>query len=977
MVNIGLGFRDQSFLMLDDNDGLLSNGGINIVHMNVASILGAHKFEMLKQQLESSNVQVFGASESWLSENIPNGLVSVSGFNSTRLDRKWKDDPKKDVAKKGGGLVCYVKEGLEMDDFRFSHLNSSTRDLEMQWVLLNMKNMRNLVIINVYRPPQGDYKKACKLVHSALSKADLKDNVDIFLMGDFNIDLLNKKDPMVKELLATTSFWGLKPFISEVTRMGSVNGVLKSSCIDNIFSNSDNILRSGVLDWNFSDHLAISIKRKRTRVVHTKVEFKGRSYKNYLKEDLQLELLQKNWELFYNSRDPCYCWEQIESSVRVYLDRTCPIKSFRVKEARDPWVTNELLEEIKDKDHTIRVAKRTGKEEDWNEARHIRNRVGRLVEQTKAEFIKEQQAELEGDPKKFWRLIKTIVPGKKAKLGKISLVEKTDSGSTRIVEDSDTADFINEFFSGIGAKLAKNHAASWKFYGDKVEESCPPFGTDYEQVRKLCKEIVTCKSSGFNDISTRVLKDAFMVVIPQLVYLFNLSFATGIFPDCWKEATVIPLDKGGDKTNVGNFRPVSLLPLPGKLIEKIVHARLSTFLHNYDILSEKQGGFRKGFSTAKSVADLTDMFLNNANKGQSTLAVFVDLRKAFDTVDHNILVRKLECYGIDELNLQWCVNYLTNRFQSTLANGKLSSSKEITCGVPQGSVLGPLFFILYVNDMQNAVQKANVQLYADDTVLHSSDKDLDNAAMDLQEGLNQFSVWCHENKLSLNTNKTKQMAFGTRYKVKKTKRIILSVEGKPLQTVPTYKYLGITLDSTLSFNSHVKNVANMVSYKSILLCKIRKFLTEKVALKIYKSMVLPYFDYGDVIYGNANADGLEKLQRLNRCLKICKGYNRRHDTADLHSVTKTPKLKARRFAHLNSFMYSRLKDPLLVDARDIRTRAHDAPLFKIKIPKIEMYKRAVEYSGALQWNDLSPAIRGIENSKLFKTKQKAVMMSTV
>ena len=168
----------------------------------------------------------------------------------------------------------------------------------------------------------------------------------------------------------------------------------------------------------------------------------------------------------------------------------------------------------------------------------------------------------------------------------------------------------------------------------------------------------------------------------------------------------------------------------------------------------------------------------------------------------------------------------------------------------------------------------------------------------------------------------------------------------------------------------------MVSYKTNLLAKIRKFLTESVALKIYKSMILPYFDYGDVIYGTANQEGLDKLQRLqNRCLKICKSLNVRFNTEALHSITKMPMLKTRREAHLNNFMYGRLKHVSLLDTREIRTRAHDAPLFKVTVPRVESYKRAIKYTGSLQWNNLPADIRNIKDSKLFKAKQKNLMLT--
>ena len=215
------------------------------------------------------------------------------------------------------------------------------------------------------------------------------------------------------------------------------------------------------------------------------------------------------------------------------------------------------------------------------------------------------------------------------------------------------------------------------------------------------------------------------------------------------------------------------------------------------------------------------------------------------------------------------------------------------------------------------------------------------------------------------------MVFGTRHRVKKAKNVVVKINEVPLQIVPTYKYLGITLDSTLTFNYHVRTVANMVEYKANLLAKVRKFLTETVAMKIYKSMILPYFDYGDVIYNVASQEGLDRLQRLqNRCLKICKNLNIRHDTNDLHRITKMPRLDLRRKAHINNFMYGRLKQVALVDARDIRTRAHDAPLFKVSIPANETFKRSVLYAGALQWNGLDKATRNIDNLDTFKQRQK-------
>ena len=506
---------------------------------------------------------------------------------------------------------------------------------------------------------------------------------------------------------------------------------------------------------------------------------------------------------------------------------------------------------------------------------------------------------------------------------------------------------------------------------------CPDLSTDYEQVLEFCKEINTTKSSGIGDIASKILKCAFMVLIPQLVYLFNLSFDTGIFPDSWKRATVIPLFKSRDRSMVGNYRPISLLPLPGKLIEKIAHHKIVSFLENNDILSDKQNGFRKGLCTVSAVADLTDHLFSAINKSETSLSIFVDLRKAFDTVCHNILCRKIEKYGLRGKVLDWCKHYLLNRSQITLANNLRSGSRAIEYGVPQGSVLGPLFFILYVNDLQDCLKNVNVQLYADDTVLYYSGVSTSVITTQLQQDLNNFHNWCLSNKLTVNPSKTKMMAFGTGHSIKKSKRCQLYLGGERIQRVATYKYLDFTLDSTLSFKNQIADIIQKVMHKKILLSRMMPFLNKNTALSIYKMMILPYFDYCDIIYHTACASDLDKLHRLqNKCLKTCLGLNRLHETKAVLSMAKCAYLGSRRSAHVCNFMFKRLNRNSLLDLRDIPTCQHDAPLFTIMHPNNEAFKRSVQFAGSTIWNELPVDTRLIDNYHVFKMQQKKLMLAS-
>ena len=709
--------------------------GLSIAHLNVGSLLAVNKFEMFKTQIQSSKVDIFGISESWLSEAVPTGLIDINGFSVARLDRSWSDNESSMAKKKGGGLLCYINNSIQFSDTKYAHLNCSCKDLELQWVAISLVNCRQIVILNVYRPPQGNHKKACKIINDSLTQACLKGNAEVFLMGDFNIDLNTKESPLTKELLFITGLNGLLPKTQQTTRHSTRAGRTVETCIDNIFTNSSLIAESKVLNLNISDHLAVLVRRKKPRLISKKVNFVGRSYKNVVKEDFQESLINEDWTEFYNSTDPEVCWGLLETTIRHKLDYTCPQKTFRLKEVREAWITDELLEEINDKDNCLRIARVLGKEEDWSAARKERNRVGKLVKSAKAEFVKEQQREFKNDPKKFWKAISTIIPKKTQSVNNVGL---TDQSTGTDVPSNEVANYINDFFSNIGPNLASKLSEPLSFQGTPSEEECQELGTDYEEVLRLCKEINTSKSSGISDIATKIFKCAFLVLIPQLVYLFNLSFSTGIFPNKWKQATVIPLFKGGDKKLVENYCSISLLPLPGKLIEKIAHNKMSSFLEVNGLLSDRQNGFRKGFSTASAVADLTDDFFSATNEGEITLAVFVDLRKAFDTVCHDILCKKISNYGLRGKVLKWCSNNLADREQQTLVNSVRSEKKHLSYGVPQGSVLGPLFFILYVNDIQSALQGIKVQMYADDTVIFTSGSNLNVLVNHLQSNLYKF-----------------------------------------------------------------------------------------------------------------------------------------------------------------------------------------------------------------------------------------------
>ena len=302
------------------------------------------------------------------------------------------------------------------------------------------------------------------------------------------------------------------------------------------------------------------------------------------------------------------------------------------------------------------------------------------------------------------------------------------------------------------------------------------------------------KSSGLTNFSSFIIKEAFIILLEEVTYLFNLSISSSEFPKAWKEALVIPIPKSGDLTKVQHFRPISLLPLPGKLLEKLVHKQLSDHLENESLLVDIQHGFRKKHSTIHAVAQFTNYVNTKRDMGIPTLAMYVDFRKAFDCVQYSVLLRKLAGLDIGLDTLGWIESYLIGRRQRVLANGHLSPFECIKQGVPQGSVLGPLFYIIYANDLEKYINHCKVALYADDTVLYTANRDFGRSVELLQKDVNALNEWCNINGIKANTNKTKVMVFGSSAKVREVPDFEIKLGDTTLQKVTSYKYLN--LDST-------------------------------------------------------------------------------------------------------------------------------------------------------------------------------------
>ena len=488
----------------------------------------------------------------------------------------------------------------------------------------------------------------------------------------------------------------------------------------------------------------VLVTRRHIKFKDKKTSFIGRSYVNYNKENFINKLSNMDWNPIILGNDVNYSWDLLIKRIKTIIDQTCPLKRFKVKVTNKPWITHKLIEQIKDKDRALKKAKKTQKGDDWVHARRLRNDCLKAVRNAKSNFIKNELNTHAKDPKKFWENITSILPTNSKTNNLIKLKDQT---THEIICEEKTPQYINEFLSGICDKLATKLNEPWSYKGLVCDEILGNCQITLEEVIALIKEIDVTKSSIVAYLSSKVFKDAFTLLPHVLHNIFNLSLSTGIVPDTWKHVTIIPLKKCGNSNDVSNLRPISLDPKQGKLLEKIVHTRIMEHLEVNNLLDPKQGGFRANHSTTNTISKFTENIYKGINEGELTIAPYIDLKKAFDTVNHKILLQKLGKLGIQNNNLKWLRNYLSNRSQSTLANGILSTSNRITCGVPQGSVLGPLLFV-YVNDLSSILSNSGQYLYADDTVIYRSGSDLQDTTNLLQTDLNSFGSWYKSNKLT-------------------------------------------------------------------------------------------------------------------------------------------------------------------------------------------------------------------------------------
>ena len=719
----------------------------------------------------------------------------------------------------------------------------------------------------------------------------------------------------------------------------------------------------GVLDDLLSDHFPVFAIRKKGREIIVKTKKRVRIYKNYNENNFTLLFNEIDWNEYYNCLDVNILWDMMHYRMQEILEIMCPFKTIYVRKDHVPWFTNEIYECIRKRLYYVKLFRTSRNDDIFLLSKYFRNKCNCLIRNAKSEYIKTSLDTNVNNPRKYWKILNSML---KTNNDNITDFEFKNQTTNENVPLSNTADFLNEYFSNVGVRKTPNLN---RYPDEYIDCDTLTFGdVTILEIKKLIAEIDVMKDSCVEGVSSGILKSGFMSNPNALAYLFEQSLKQGIFPRKWAIGYINILPKGGDKTNPSNWRPITQTCLPAKMLEKIVQKRIMLHLNRYDILNDGQFGFRAERSTQKVIFELLYDVHKSLNVKDTIGLLFLDISKAFDSLDHEILLEKLRKIRLGKNSLCWFESYL-NRVQVVRHNGLTSNQCKFQYGIPQGSCLGPTLFIFYMNELFKYIGNVKVVMFADDCVLYESGKRWDTIHNSLQEALNVYVNWGEDHNLRLNVSKTKAMYISTTYKMNEIENHApFNAGNSNILFVKKFCYLGFILDNELSMLPEYKAVYRRIEHKVYMLGKLRYFIDKKAALLVYKQAILPYLDYAGFVLlacGKGLKKDLQKLQ--NNGLRICLRYcmidhvtiERLHEEANLQS------LEQRRLFQALKLIYgcSKKVDYLKITAN--RTRAESKIVFDVPDKCTNKYLNSPFYKGVHIWNSLLEPIQRSDTIDVF------------
>lgn len=711
---------------------------------------------------------------------------------------------------------------------------------------------------------------------------------------------------------------------------------------------------------------------------------KTRSYRKFSVDKFQNDLVNMDWKVVLQATDPNEAWSCFKNMFKEISDKHAPLVEVRVKGNQPPWFNEEILSLCKERDFYKCKAQKSASSIDWDIFRNIKNQTNNMIKHVKKSYYTSTIKENKNDGKQLWKIIKSILPSKAHQS-----IQDVNVDGEAISDPKEVANAFNNFFINIGQTLAE------AFHNDTNVGNLPSYtknlfcfnNIDDDFVCKQLLKLSIGKATGIDGLSSRLLRTGALQIAKPLTHIMNLTISTAIIPTEWKTAIVTPIYKDGIHTDCSNYRPISVLPVVSKILERAIHNQVYNHLLVNNLLSNTQSGFRPQHSTLTAAIDVTDYILSNMDHGEVTGAVFLDLKKAFDTVDHGVLLSKLSSLGIMGKELNWFSNYLSNRQQCTVIANVHSDYKQISVGVPQGSILGPLLFISFINDLPNVICKSKIVLYADDTAIMYNSKSLTEVNTVLNEELVNVANWMSTSKLTVNASKTKVMVFGSQRKIKNS-LLDIRLNNVKLDQVLVFKYLGLWFDPCLKWDTHIEKIASKISQKTGVLRRIRQYIDQTTMGMMYNALILPHIDYCCPIWTSTASKYVNKIQILQnnvaRLTLRCK--IREKHVSEIYNELKWMNVQQRTeyfklallYRCINGLAPDYLSDDILIRMKPHRygTRSQTTTNITVELTKTDWGRHTFKNSGARLWNHLPCHVKNSLSMQAFKKNVKHAILAS-
>ena len=792
----------------------------------------------------------------------------------------------------------------------------------------------------------------------------------IYITGDFNIDCSKESN---SDYVKTISSLGYNQLVNYPTRNSFHNN--SSSIIDHFYSNqqqSNTPIK--ILINDLSDHfplLAFIEKTNFTKIKPKKItrrDMKDFSVENFT-QDLFNELSTISMELNDDIND---LWTTFTTTFNNVIDRHAPYRELTRRESKikqKPWINKDIKSAIYKKNKLYRKSIRSGNPRDIKAYKTFSNSLNYLKKQSKKNHYDKLVKKSTKNSKLTWKIINDIVNLKKGR-GK-SIIQIKDENGKQISEPTLISETINKFFVGIGQKLSNSFPKTdSKLHFSSNANSFYLRPITEQEVRNHINQLNQSKSVRPSDPPIKFIKMAKDVISPFLTKIFNLCIIKGEYPKDLKSACVIPIYKKGEKNLCGNYRPISLISPFSKIFEKCILSQLNSFFSKFSILSDKQFGFKKNVSTEMALSSVYESFISNFENKQITCAIFLDIAKAFDSVNHQLLLKKLERYGVRGLSLQLINSYLSDRFQYTLIDNKTSSLLPITCGVPQGSVLAPLFFSVFINDLPN-ITTMKTTLFADDACFSFGPNNINILEQKVNTELVKIGTWFQNNKLSLNIDKTNFILIHRR---NQEINLQLKLNGSLLARKNKIKYLGVTIDQKLNWKPHISNCVTKLNKCLWAVSKLRAYTNVSTLRLIYFSLAYPYIQYGIPRWGGACQTTLQPLLVKQKLIVKCMLHQSyRTSSSPLFSQLGLLKINEVYKFQIGKLLFNQIRKNnniiqnlrSLSDLHAYNTRSVNNQNLYIPSVNSNLGKTSLTYHGAIIWNSIPTEIR---NSSIYNFK---------